>query len=391
MWIIALSLVAAPAASAEVRPAETVDGPSADVLELGGVAMADDGTGGLVYRRRIDGRAHIFASVFTGTSWERPQRVDGGQEFESSWPRIAAASGGRLLVTWASQIGTTTTGAARNGLFAAIKAPRSARFGAPTTIETDLGEATALYPALAMAANGGPSYVSYVRQGARVEYRLAVFRGGPRWSRTVVRRRNEDRALRAINATTAPKLVSDAVGNGMIAYIDVDESGVERVFARRLFNGELGLVPLQASPTEVDGRPVLGPSDEFAAGIGGFGEAIVAVRQQLDPESSATQVFANVLPPVFSQSAAAFVGPKLIPAPAGGIPTGLAAATFAEGGFSGGIRPGQLNGVRRRRRCELRRADPPVDPRELRTGRAEDRARSEGFRRAGTPARDRRS
>lgn len=322
----------APIASAEVLPAERVDGPSADVLELGGVAMADDGTGGVVYRRREDGQAHVYVSVFTGSGWQRPQRVDVGQEFESTWPRIAASSGGRLLVTWAHPVGTTTTGATRNALYAAFKAPRVARFSAPTIIDTDLGEAAALYPSLAMAANGGVSYVSYVRISERVEYRMATFRGGPRWSRSVIRRRNEDRALRAINAETAPKVAVDGAGNGVAAYVDVDEAGVERVYARRLFGGEMSVIPLQASPATIDGRPVLGASDQFALGIGGFGEGVVVVRQQIDPSSNVTQVFANALPAVFAEGAKDFLGPQVIPAPAGGIPAGLAAGTYAEGG-----------------------------------------------------------
>ena len=38
-----------------ISAATTIDGPSADVVDLGGVAMAEDGTGGLVYRKRADG------------------------------------------------------------------------------------------------------------------------------------------------------------------------------------------------------------------------------------------------------------------------------------------------------------------------------------------------
>jgi hypothetical protein len=96
------ALLGAPCiAPAAILTPQTVDGPSADVLDLGGVAMADDGSGGAVYRRREDGRAHIYVAAFTGTGWNRPRRVDVSLPYESTWPRIAASSRGRLLVTWA--------------------------------------------------------------------------------------------------------------------------------------------------------------------------------------------------------------------------------------------------------------------------------------------------
>ena len=41
----------ATAAHAVISAATTVDGPSADMVALGGVAMAEDGTGGLVYTK----------------------------------------------------------------------------------------------------------------------------------------------------------------------------------------------------------------------------------------------------------------------------------------------------------------------------------------------------
>lgn len=327
----ALLLGAPGVAPAAILPPDTVDGPSADVLDVGGVAMADDGTGGIVYRRREGGRPHVYAAVFTGSGWNRPRRVDVTLPYESTWPRIAASSRGRLLVTWAQPTRRTVTRTIYS-LYAAWRAPGAARFSAPTVVDPDVGDATGLYPTLAMAANGGSAYLTYVRsEGGVTEFRLAQFRGGPTWSRRAIPRRST-RPLRQLDQATAPKVAVDAVGNAVVGYIEPDQDNVDRVYVRRVFSGDFSLLPLQASPAVVDDRPVTGITDEFALGIGGFGEAVVAMRQQLDATSAATRVFVNTLPPVFSETAGALTGPRPIDPPAPGIPTRIAAGAFAEGG-----------------------------------------------------------
>jgi hypothetical protein len=326
------ALLGAPCiAPAAILTPQTVDGPSADVLDLGGVAMADDGSGGAVYRRREDGRAHIYVAAFTGTGWNRPRRVDVSLPYESTWPRIAASSRGRLLVTWAQPTRRTITRTIYS-LYAAWKAPGDARFSKPTVVDPDVGDATGLYPTLAVAANGGSGYLTYARtEGDVTEFRLAQFRGGPTWSRRAIPRRS-NRPLRRLDQATAPKVAVDAVGNAVVGYIEPDQDNVDRVYVRRVFSGDFSLLPLQASPGVVDGRPVTGVTDEFALGIGGFGEAIVAMRQQVDVQSAATRVFVNTLPPVFSDTAGALTGARPIDPPAPGIPTRIAAGAFAEGG-----------------------------------------------------------
>ena len=77
--------------------------------------MAEDGSGGLVYRQRVDGRAHVFAARLAGGRWQPSQRVDVGQGFDSSWPRIGAGNGGRLVVTWVQEFGANTRPALLGG------------------------------------------------------------------------------------------------------------------------------------------------------------------------------------------------------------------------------------------------------------------------------------
>src|SRR3954465_12620456 len=74
-------------AHATISPVTPID---PDAVDFGGVAMAPDGSGGIVYRKRVDGHTHIYAAQFDGNGWRAAQRVDNGQNFDSSWPVIGA-------------------------------------------------------------------------------------------------------------------------------------------------------------------------------------------------------------------------------------------------------------------------------------------------------------
>ena len=105
--VVAIALaVAAARARAVILPAVTIDGPSQDIAGFGGVAMAEDGTGGIVYLKRVGGVAHVFVSQYIGGRWLAPIRVDYEEPFAASWPRIGAAEGGQLVVVWATPFAT---------------------------------------------------------------------------------------------------------------------------------------------------------------------------------------------------------------------------------------------------------------------------------------------
>ena len=67
--LVAGLLAPASAAEAVITPPTVIDGPSVDGIVLGDVAMAADGTGGLVYTKTVDGKPHVFASRYDGSSW----------------------------------------------------------------------------------------------------------------------------------------------------------------------------------------------------------------------------------------------------------------------------------------------------------------------------------
>ena len=107
-----------------ILPAVTIDGPSAEIVGFGGVAMAEDGTGGLVYLKRVEaGVAHVFVSRYVGGHWLAPIRVDTEQPFAASWPRIGAADGGELIVVWATPFATVQNGNPVDELLGALLGP----------------------------------------------------------------------------------------------------------------------------------------------------------------------------------------------------------------------------------------------------------------------------
>ena len=117
--------------------------------------MAADGTGGLVYRKRVEGRSHVFVAQYVEGKWRAPERVDVGEKFESSFPAIAAGEGGRLVVVWANHYSSST-----DGLFSATLDPGSAGFQPPVPVDLSIGQATGTYPSIAMNI-AGQAYVSY--------------------------------------------------------------------------------------------------------------------------------------------------------------------------------------------------------------------------------------
>ena len=146
---LACAALLVPAASAEgssvVAPAIVIDGPSAAVTAVGGVSLAGDGSGGVVYTKLVGGVPHVFASLEAAGSWSPPAQVDAGVAGGASAPAVAAADGGRVAVVWGSG----------GMLYGAVHAAGTAAFTAPQAIAPASGT-----PALGMGVSG-TAYVAY--------------------------------------------------------------------------------------------------------------------------------------------------------------------------------------------------------------------------------------
>ncbi|HEU4737433.1 MAG TPA: hypothetical protein VFS48_10465 [Solirubrobacterales bacterium] len=327
----ALLVVLPATASAVVSEVQAIDGPSADVVDVADAAMSEDGSGGVVYLKRVDGRRHVFATQFSGGTWRSPQRVDVGQAFDSSWARIGAGDGGRLVVTWVQEFGVES-----DRMYSATLDPGATGFQAPVPVDLNVGEATSTFPDLAMN-RGGQAYLVYRvvtdtspsnPQGyIGADVRVARY-SGRLWSvlGTPVDR-NIATPVRAPNEENAPEIGVDVQGQAVVAWQEPDDEFVDRVWARRVFGTSVG-IPLLVSPSSWGDAPLRGPADAFSLDVAGFGQAAIAVRQQPGQASQldAPRVLVNEIPDVFSEHAGTFLGAQLVD---GGAQAGLGAPSVA--------------------------------------------------------------
>jgi hypothetical protein len=100
--------LAVTATAAAQQPAPTppavIDGPSGSIVLPSGlaVAVARDGTGGVVYLKRVAGAAHVFVAPLLGGSFGAPLPLDAWLPGGSAQPVIAAGNDGLLIVAFVS-------------------------------------------------------------------------------------------------------------------------------------------------------------------------------------------------------------------------------------------------------------------------------------------------
>ncbi|MGC2375290.1 MAG: hypothetical protein WA484_15585 [Solirubrobacteraceae bacterium] len=327
---LALALIAAifaaqaKPAAAVIRPAVTIDGPSEDIVGFGGVAMAEDGTGGVVYLKRVEGVAHVFVARYAGGHWLAPTRVDTEQPYAASWPRIGAADGGELVVVWATPFATEEDRPVEE-LLGSTLGPGSPVFGQAMIVDPDIRTATGTSPDLAMSSTGQADVVYRVvderpgqstpllRPGDVVEsVRLSHF-NGETWSPLGAINRNSGVSMRPPTPANAPQIAIGQTGNGVVVWQEPDIDGVARIWARRLFGRNLDYV-LPVSAPSLSGTPIGDDADAPSVAISRLGQAEVAYRQLAAPGSPlpGPRIFLNTLPDGESASGAQFLGASVV-------------------------------------------------------------------------------
>ena len=322
--LAALSMLASRA-QAEVAPATTLDGPSAAILDVDGAALADDGSGGVLYRTQVGGQPHLFVSRYQDGHWLAPIQADAGQPFGASFPTIAAGSGGRLLVVWAEPYATVDQ-ATHYELMSAVLDPGAEGFGPAVQVDSnDIGDGSAAYPSLSMApdgqaylvyrvvtntlANANGSNVGPLRPGDElIDVRVASF-NGLSWSSLGTVNNFPQLSMRRPTASNAPQIGITPTGSAVVVWQEPDSSGTARIWARRVFGTTLGLV-LQVSPTSAGGRPIDADADAPALAVGPFGEARVAYRLRGGTGSpfGNSRMFLNDLPSTVDPRGSSFLG-----------------------------------------------------------------------------------
>jgi PKD domain len=307
-------------------PAATIDGPSEDIAGFGGVAMAEDGTGGVVYLKREGGVAHVFVARFVGGQWLPPVRVDTEQPFAASWPRIGASEGGQLVVVWATPF-ATENGRSVDELLGSTLGPGSSSFGPAILIDPDIRDGTGMSPDLAMSSSGRADLVYRVvfnnlsaqqatipllRPGDVIEDVRVARYNGETWSRLGPVNRNSGVSMRAPTQFNAPQIAIGQTGNGLVVWQEPDVTGVARIWARRLFGSSLDYV-LPVSAASFGGAPIGDDADAPSVAISRLGQAEVAYRQGVTAGSPlpGPRILLNTLPDGESADGSKFLGAQV--------------------------------------------------------------------------------
>jgi hypothetical protein len=342
LLVLALATTAlainAAGAGAVILPAVPIDGPSEDIIGFGGVAMAEDGTGGVVYLKRVAGVAHVFVSRYAGGHFLAPIRVDSEQPFAASWPRIGAGEGGELVVVWATPFATEREKPVQE-LLGATLGRGSASFGPAMIVDGDIREGTGTSPELSMSSTGQadvvyrvvqetseghPTTIPLLRPGDVVEQVRVGHFNGERWSGLGAINRNVGISMRAPTAANAPRIAVGQTGSAVVVWQEPDIEGVGRIWARRIFGQSVNYV-LPVSAASFAGAPLQADADAPSVAFSRTGQAEVAYRQVAGPGSPlpGPRIFLNILPDGESESGSAFTGAKVadgeVPGGAGAV------------------------------------------------------------------------
>ncbi len=323
----ALLVMHAGDATAIILPAQTIDGPSPEIVGFGGVAMAEDGTGGLVYLKKVDGVPHVFVSRYVGGHWLTPIQADRGQPYAASWPRIGASDGGQLLVVWATPFATEKEEAVErpvDELLSSTLGPGSSEFGPVSIVDPDIGDGTGTSPDLAMSTTGHADVVYRVvenngevpalRPGDVGEQVRVAHYEGEHWLTLGEINRNPGISMRPPTQANAPAIAIGPTGNAVVVWQEPEITGQARIWARRIFGGSLDYV-LPVSALSIGGAPIPQDADAPSVALSRLGQAEVAYRQVAGPGSPlpGPRIFINTLPDGENEkeSGAEFLGAKI--------------------------------------------------------------------------------
>ena len=236
--LIALTAVAAllPASAAQAGwyRAEAVDGP-AEIVSLGDVDVARDGSGGVVYLKREGGAAQVFLSRLDEGKWQAPERLSNGAPVTDA--AVTATDGGRLAAVWA---------AGGQVLATVIPAAAQAQAPAPPVV---LGGGDATGVAIDMGINED----GYAVWSAGGDVRAARL-DGTAWT-PLAAPLDVDPSRDAGRGASRPRVAVSAEGNAVATWGETDATGRTRVMERRLTRLALSTVPQDLTLDSFEGQP----------------------------------------------------------------------------------------------------------------------------------------
>lgn len=259
--LITAALVLVPAAGARAAwvPAQTIDG---NVVEVGGVDLARDGTGAVAYLR-VDGDGpHVFVSRLFGGVWQAPVRVDPGLP-PASEVKVAVGDGNRIAVAWVS--GGNVFGASTPVSTTPAPFTAPAPIGGPgaSSADVDLGVNDAAY---AVWQQSGDVRAARLQDAAWTGLAAPV---------------DVNPALEAGTGALRPRVAVSAEGYAVVTWGETADRS--RVYARRLLGLNLSAYPQQVS-LDADG----GNADSADIDIEDDGSFAWVVYRQDTPTGSHT-------------------------------------------------------------------------------------------------------
>src|SRR5215207_9672255 len=231
---LVLSIGPASHAQAGWYRAEAVDGP-AEIVALGDVDVARDGSGGVVYLRRDGGAAQVFLSRLRAGDWRAPERLSNGAPVTEA--AVTATDGGRLAAVWS---------AGGQVLATVIPAARSARAPAPPVV-LGAGDATGLAIDMAINEDG------YAVWSAGGDVRAARL-DGTTWT-PLAAPLDVDPSRAAGGGASRPRVAVSAEGNAVATWGETDAAGRTHVLARRLTGLRPSSFPQDLTLDAFEGQP----------------------------------------------------------------------------------------------------------------------------------------
>jgi hypothetical protein len=234
---LAAAALAAPQAHAAFFPSETIDGPSADILRMSDIDVAQDGNSAIAYLKRTAGAPHVWVSRMLNGTWQPPEQLDIGQAAESTDPRIAVSDGGRVVAVWIND----------GRLFSSVRTAADVPWTGPMEVHPGPVQRVSLGLSL-----HGIGYVAFSVGTVSRDVRTARL-SGTTW--TVFDRPLDIEPPHDAGGGRGPRIAAAADGTAFAAWEEVDGSGVRRVYVRRVLRDRLSDFPALASVDQIEGHP----------------------------------------------------------------------------------------------------------------------------------------
>jgi hypothetical protein len=234
--VAALGALPAPTLAAWF-PAESIDGPTADIVSFNDIDTAQDGGSAAVYLKRAGGVPRVWAARMVDGAWQAPEQLDVGQSAASSDPHISVSDGGRVVAAWINE----------GRVWSSIREAGAPGFTGP--IQVHPGPAQRI--SLSMSVHG-VGYVAFSVGGGSRDVRVARL-AGTNWS-------NFDQVLdiepaRDAGGGRGPRIAAAADGTALAAWEEVGADSRRRVHMRRVLRDRLSQFPAEASVPELEGHP----------------------------------------------------------------------------------------------------------------------------------------